>query len=165
VAVPNGSTPFSVGAAYEFVATPSQGTITVIAGTFAPVDIQFSYRPTSIAGSVTPSDAELTIDGFVQTVSGGSFNDSVLPGSHSLVASAPGYVSKTVTAQATAGNVTIEHISLEKSASSSNGSGGAASSSSGGLYGLSTWVGLGVVVVVAIAAVAIVLLRQRSRSG
>src|SRR4029077_10671302 len=86
VRAPNGSTPYSVGSLYEFVATPSEGTLEVIGGQFAPVAVQFSYRPTFIAGTVSPATAEVVIGGMAQVVDGGSFNDSVIPGTYTLVA-------------------------------------------------------------------------------
>ena len=89
VLVPNGSTPYSVGSIYEFVADPSTGTIQVTGGAFSPVDILFGYRPTFIAGTVSPASASLTIGGVAQALVGGAFSASVIPGTYALIASAP----------------------------------------------------------------------------
>jgi hypothetical protein len=158
VAAPNGSTEFTVGAAYEFLANPSQGTINVTAGTFPPVDIQFSYRPTYIAGSVSPADADVTVDGIALSVSSGSFNDSVIPGTHALIASAPGYLTRSLQVVATPGNVTVEQITLTQNTTVT-----VAPTSSGGSSGVGTWayVAIGAAVVVAAGAVALVLFRRR----
>ncbi|MCI4330222.1 MAG: thermopsin family protease [Thermoplasmata archaeon] len=112
VTVPNGTTNFSVGSAYEFVASPPAGTIVVSAGRFSPVEVQFSYRPAFIAGTVSPSDANVTVGGFPQVVLAGTFNASVIPGAYQIIASAPGFVTQTYEVNATPGNVTVQSVSL-----------------------------------------------------
>jgi hypothetical protein len=112
VFAPNGSTPFVAGSAYEFVASPSQGWINITRGVFAPVEIAFSYRATYIDGTVDPSDATVTINAVPQALTGGAFNASVIPGSYTVTASATGYATQTLQANATAGNVTVERIVL-----------------------------------------------------
>jgi len=158
VAVPNGSTEYAVGSAYEFVPAPSAGTIDVTAGAFLPVVVQFSYRPSFIVGSVSPSNASLTIGGLGVPVSGGSFNDSVLPGTYTIVASAPGYTTQTLQVNTTAGNVTPERIVLTPVPSS--GSGSAPNSASGPSPLL--WVGIAAAAA-ALIAVGLLLLRRRPR--
>ncbi|MCI4360509.1 MAG: thermopsin, partial [Thermoplasmata archaeon] len=112
VAAPNGSTPFEVGASYAFVAAPSSGWINISHGSYAPVEVQFTYRYGYIAGTVSPLATEITIDGAAETVTDGRFNASVLPGEFTLVANATGYATQTLQVNATAGNVTAESIVL-----------------------------------------------------
>jgi Thermopsin len=156
---PNGSTEYSVGSAYEFVASPAEGTIDVTAGATSPIDVQFSYRFTYIAGTVSPSDAAVTIGGLAQTVSEGKFNDSVIPGAYNVSASAPGYVTQTMQVYATPGNTTVEQISLSPNSSASITP---SSPSSGGIPAIDVVVGVGVVAVAAVAIVSIALLRRRT---
>lgn len=161
VAAPNGTTPFQVGAPYEFVASPTNGSIDVDAGSVSPVNVLFAYRPTYIAGTVAPAAAELTIGGVAQTVSGGRFNDSVIPGSYTLVASAAGYATQTISVLATPGNVTVEQIQLVlNSTAGSNGSRTVSPPPSADLS-LEETVGLAVVVVAVLGALAYVVLRRR----
>jgi hypothetical protein len=160
VTAPNGSTPYEVGSLYEFLASPNAGNILVSAGVAFPVTVAFSYRPTYIVGSVSPANAEVSVGGVVQSLAGGSFNDSVTPGSYDLVASAPGYVTERLTVTATPGNVTRENLTLAANQSSTPGP-SPASSSGGGLSLLTA--ALLVVAVVVIAAVVVALLVRRRR--
>jgi hypothetical protein len=160
VPVPNGSTPYTVGSAYEFVADPASGTIQVTDGAFTPVDVQFGYRPTYIAGTVSPASASLTIGGVAQALDGGAFNASVTPGNYTLVASAPGYVTLTVKALATAGNTTLEKLVLNETPAAGTGGG----ASLGGLSGPTLLIGLGIVAIAAVAAAGAILARRR-RAG
>ncbi|MCI4364176.1 MAG: thermopsin [Thermoplasmata archaeon] len=112
VTAPNGSTPYEVGSLYEFLANPNAGSILVSAGVASPVDVAFSYRPTFIVGTVVPANAQVSIGGIVQLLAGGSFNDSVTPGSYNLVASAAGYVTDRLMVTATPGNHTWENLTL-----------------------------------------------------
>lgn len=161
VRAPNGSTPFTAGSVYEFVADPANGSIEVDGGLVAPVQVQFTYRSTWIAGTVRPADAQVTLDGNPLTVHDGAFSDLVRPGVYNLTASASGYESRTVRVVATAGNTTTEAINLTRP--SSNGPSPSNTTSSNAL--LSPLVlGAGAVVVVAAVLVALLGRRRRSRS-
>ncbi|MCI4326305.1 MAG: thermopsin family protease [Thermoplasmata archaeon] len=159
VMAPNGSTPYEVGSLYEFVASPRAGTIVVVAGAASPVTVAFSYRPTFIAGTVVPADANVSIEGVAQAVADGSFNDSVLPGSYALVASARGYATQQVTVGATAGNVTWANLTLVANQSTAPHPAPSASGG-GGIPALTAVLVVAVVAAVAIGAV-IVLARRR----
>jgi thermopsin len=159
-ALPNGSTAYSVGSAFTFEASPARGILNVTAGAFAPVVVEFTYRPGFIVGTVTPSNATVVVGNVPVTVTGGVFNESILPGMYTLVARAPGYVPQTLDVNTTAGNATTERIVL--AATPSNGGGGG---SSGGSTGPPTllWAALGGVVAVAvIGAGAFLLIRRRT---
>lgn len=156
---PNGSTPFTVGSAYEFLANPESGAIVITAGILSPVTISFSYRPTFIEGTVVPAGANLSIGGVPQTLSSGTFDDPVLPGSYTLLASAPGYASSQITVAATPGNVSWENITLVANQTPSGPS--SPSTSGAGLSLVDTAAIVGAVVVVALVAV-VALLRRRT---
>ncbi|MCI4336219.1 MAG: thermopsin [Thermoplasmata archaeon] len=159
VFAPNGSTPFEAGAAYEFLGTPDQGTIRVTSGIATPVQIDFAYRPTFIVGTVVPADALVSIGGNVLTLSGGAFNDSVIPGTYAMNASASGYGLVSMSVIATPGNVTWENITL--SANHTAPVNPPTVQSSGGGIPLETAVAI--IVGVAIVGVAAVYLLVRRR--
>ncbi|MCI4355777.1 MAG: thermopsin [Thermoplasmata archaeon] len=156
---PNGSTNYTVGSLYEFLANPHGGSIVVSAGVATPVAVAFSYRPTFISGTVVPADAEVSIAGIVQALSGGGFNDSVIPGSYDLVASATGYATDHLTVTATPGNVTVEDLTLR--ANQTQPSQTSPGPTAGGGIPVDTAVLLvGAVAAVAIAAVVVVMRRR-----
>jgi len=160
VPAPNGSTPYSVGASYAFIATPGAGNLTVTGGAILPVQIQFSYRPGYITGTVSPKYANVTIGGVVQTVTAGIFNDSVIPGEYTLVASAPGFLAKSLEVNATPGNYSVEQISLEK-----NPSAPASTTSNASSPSFPDVLVVGVVIIAAVAVVGVAaFLMQRRRS-
>jgi hypothetical protein len=109
---PNGTDPFTVGAPYVFVPTPTSGSIDVDGGSVSPVFVSFSYRPTFIAGTVAPAGATISVGEIVEQAVDGRFNLSVIPGIYTLVASAPGFVNESLTVNATPGNVTPEMLVL-----------------------------------------------------
>lgn len=158
VSAPNGTTPYTVGASYAFVANPAQGALTVFEGTVSPLAVQFSYRPGYITGSVTPADAQLTIDAVVEPVASGIFNVSVVPGEYSVVASAPGYTNLTLPVNVTAGNATTAEIALNLTPISPAPAASPAPGVNWGIVGIAT---AGVVVIGA----SVVLYFRRSRSG
>ncbi|MCI4345921.1 MAG: thermopsin [Thermoplasmata archaeon] len=157
VPAPNGSTPYAVGSLYEFEASPNQGTIFVSAGVAFPVAVAFSYRPTFIVGTVVPADAVVSIGGVVQALAGGSFNDSVTPGSYDLIASAAGYATDHLNVTATAGNLTWENLTLVANQTHAPG---APSTTGGGISALTAVLVVAAVAAVAVAAV-IVFARRR----
>ncbi|MCI4342175.1 MAG: thermopsin family protease, partial [Thermoplasmata archaeon] len=156
VTAPNGSTPYTVGSLYEFLASPNGGTILVTAGVASPVAVAFSYRPTYIVGTVVPADANVSIGGVVQAVAGGSFTDSVVPGSYDLVASASGYATDRLTVTATPGNFTWANLTLVANQTPSAGP-----SPAGGISALTAALVLVAVAAVAVAAVILVGRRRR----
>ncbi len=158
VLAPNGSTPYTAGSLYAFVASPDQGAIVVSAGVPAPETVAFSYRPTFVVGTVNPADAVVSIGGVVQPLAGGSFNDSVVPGSYELVASASGYKSDQLMVTATPGNVTWENLTL--AANQTPPAGPSPTPSAGGGIPVLTAVLL-VAGVAAVAVAAVVVLARR----
>lgn len=159
VSVPNGSTPYTAGASYEFVASPSQGTLLVSGGVGSPVALAFSYRPTFIDGVVRPADAAVSVNGSYQPVLGGTFNESVIPGSYLLVVSKSGYASQSQVVTATPGNVTWANFTLIANATQPTSDNSTNTSAAG--IPLETVLLVVVVVVAVAAAAAVVLLRRR----
>jgi hypothetical protein len=157
----NGTDPYDAGSVYEFVADPAQGNLTVVGGGASPITVEFSYRPTFIAGSIDPTDATLTIDGLPEPIAkNGTFNDSVIPGTYTLVATAPGFANWTLAVNATAGNATNTVITLNEIPDLSPPVKHASAGPS------TTWAAIGVLAAVAIAAVlvvALVAVRRRAR--
>jgi Thermopsin len=158
---PNGTDLYTAGALYEFVADPPNGTLTVVAGRVSPITVSFGYRPTFIVGSIVPTDATLTIDGTPEPLArNGTFNDSVVPGTYTLVATAPGFIDQTLDLNATAGNVTIIHLELNQSVAANPPPSKLTASSP------IPWTELGVLAAVLLAAVGVVAfmaVRRRRR--
>jgi len=157
---PNGSTPFEAGSAYEFVASPASGTIHVTAGIAAPIAIAFGYRPTFIIGFVDPADADVAVDGEVQPVLGGLYNDSVIPGSYEVTASATGFVNQSLTVIATPGNVSWANFTLQSVPANNTTSPPPAESSGGGIP-IATAAIVIVAAIVVAALVVVVIARRR----
>lgn len=161
VAAPNGTTPFVAGSLYEFLASPESGTIVVSAGVVSPIALGFSYRPTFIAGTISPANATLTIGGVTQSLTAGSFNDSVTPGSYALVASASGYVTAQLTVTATPGNVSWANLTLEANQSLPPPTSTTPASNAGGISVLTAALVIAGAAVVAVAAIVLVARRRR----
>jgi thermopsin len=159
VSAPNGSTPFTTGSVYEFVSTPSNGSINVTAGLVVPQSVRFSYRPTYLVGTLTPATAILSIDGTPVPTQQGRFNDTVLPGTHDVVASLSGYRTLNETFVTTPGNVTLANVALNSTGSSSSSSSDWLTGSGG-----EALVGAAIVVVV-IAGAATYVVFRRSRNS
>jgi Thermopsin len=117
--VPNGSTDFTAGSAYEFVAMPSAGVLNVTGGLWSMVLVSFSYRLTFVVGTVVPATATVTVSGSPAAVRDGAFNVSVIPGVYYVNATAPGHQTKSLLVSATPGNATRVQIQLNLSQSTS----------------------------------------------
>lgn len=163
VMAPNGSTPYTAGSRYEFLASPAAGTIRVVAGVGSPVDVGFSYRPTFVEGTVSPANASISIGGVPQGVAAGGFYDPVVPGSYALIASAPGYVTQDLTVTATPGNVTWENLTLvaNQSQPTEPTPSNPAPSTAGGISTTTAALVVTGVAVVAVAALILVMRRRR----
>ena len=158
----NGSTPYRVGSGYAYLPDSPTGTIDVTSGSYVPVNVQFSVRMGHIAGSVDPGSAVLSLNGTNVPLVGGRFNESVAPGTYSLVASAPGYATQTLNVRATPGNTTTEQISLL--ATNGTNSTGVTPSSAGPSTLDWVLIGLGAVAAAAIAVAAVALSRRGRNS-
>lgn len=158
--LPNGSVPYAVGAAYAFVATPSNGTIVVIDGVAAPVTVEFSARPCYLEGTVSPENATVTLNGSPVVVSAGSFDEELPSGQYLLLVTASGYSNQSMTVVLTPGNTSWANFSLSLLQAHHPGGGpGSVAPSSGLPLFWILGIGLGAVVLGAAAALAL----RRSR--
>ncbi|MGI0054028.1 MAG: carboxypeptidase-like regulatory domain-containing protein, partial [Thermoplasmata archaeon] len=110
--LPNGTSNFTVGTIFTFVAVPSSGSVVVTDGSANEIVLVFSLRPGSVTGSVSPVGASLSVGGTAITVTGGQFNVSELPGSYNLTAEFNGFATQTIQVSVTAGNATPLTIEL-----------------------------------------------------
>jgi PEGA domain-containing protein len=127
--LPNGYYAYTYGPrSYAYLATSDTGAITV-AG--APVSITAAFTPryAGIQGTVSPSDATVTINGAPVTVSAGSFVDSLAAGVYAINVTAPGYTGNVTNVTLTPGNVSTVTVNLVKLP----GSTGATSAGTAGL--------------------------------
>ncbi|MCI4362962.1 MAG: thermopsin family protease [Thermoplasmata archaeon] len=90
VSLANGSYPF-VAAAANFSSGPA-GSVDVAGGPVV-VSVTFLPLPGTLAVSLLPASGQLSVDGVAWTLLGGAASASVAAGLHSVVASAPGYLS------------------------------------------------------------------------
>jgi hypothetical protein len=109
---PNGTFAFNVTTGNRFEVAPQSATVTV-AGTIAGASISFALRPGYLTGLITPLSAVVNVDGALITTPGGSFNATLLPGTHSIEATAAGYVAFFANETVTPGNATDVPITLE----------------------------------------------------
>jgi thermopsin len=90
-----GSYPYTVGPVVGYTEAPGSGTATVAANGATTVDLAFTAIPPAggtLAGTVSPSSATVSVDGVAVTVgTSGAFSTSASAGVHSIVASASGY--------------------------------------------------------------------------
>ncbi len=162
--VPNGSTPFTVGGPYAYVAAPAAGWLNVTAGTFVAPAVSFGYRWAYLVGTISPGNATLTENGTPVALADGRYNLTVRAGTYVLEANRIDYAEWSATVTATPGNVTSTNLTLTPSAPCP-GCGlpilhPTTTSTDGTLIGI----GAGAAVVAAVLA-AVVLARRRSPKG
>ena len=107
---PNGTYTFSVQNLTDFYASPAAGQVKVD-GAGASESVQFAHYA-YITGSVSPSNAVVSVNGVAVTVSGGSFNTSVTAGTYAVTASLPGYKTSYSNVTVTAGQTLKLTITL-----------------------------------------------------
>jgi hypothetical protein len=150
----NGTYTYLVGAPFAFEASDASGPIT-IAGFAQIIYLTFTLRPSYLAGTVTPGNATLSVDGIVAPIVDGRFNVTLLPGSHEVVASRSGFVRWNESINTTAGNTTLVPIDLVPLSVSNPGGGSGGSSPSSAWSSEEVVVLVGIVSAVAIALVAV----------
>jgi thermopsin len=155
--LPPGSYNYSLGSIYGYNATPTSGTITVVAGAVTSTPVAFTADHGWIVGSVAPGGARLSIDGKPVSVSNGAFNVSVAPGLHAVSASESGYATYANNVTVTPANSTRLTISLPRVSAQS---GGFPLSPTSILY-----LSLGLVVLGVAIVVAVLLTRGQRRGG
>ena len=127
--LPNGYYAYSYGPrSYAYLATSDTGAITV-AGAPVTITAAFTPRYAGIQGTVSPSDATVTINGAPVAVSAGAFVDSLAAGVYAVNVTAPGYTGNVSNVTLTPGNVSTVTVNLVKLP----GSSGTASAGTSGL--------------------------------
>jgi hypothetical protein len=160
VTLQNGSYPFSVSVPTTVLVTVQSTTVDVD-GAPSTTFVSFAVAPGTLAGTVDPGNASLTLDGAPVALRGGTFNVSVPPGSYTLVASLPGFGTWTRTIQVLPGGTADEVIVLTP-LSPTGSPGSTAGTGGGGVPALDVFAVAAVVAVAAVAiGVAVVLTRRR----
>lgn len=158
--LPNGNYTYQFGpGTYAYEAPVSTGSFTVAATTLS-FNATFLPRYATIDGTVSPSNATVTLNGTDVSVVDGTFLQPVVPGMYSLKVTAWGYQSNTSTITLTPGNTTPIHVKLVPSSSQVP-----IGSSSGGLSSGEMVAIIAVVALVAVALLGTVAITLRKRKG
>ncbi len=131
---------------YAWVASGSTGPVSVAA---VPLVINATFIPryASLQGTVSPSDASVTVNGTAVSVVAGAFGELLAAGTYSLNITAPGFKGNVTTVTLTPGNITNVTIALHNLPSS-----GSSPSSSSGLT-TDEMIGIAVGVIIAAAII------------
>ncbi|MCI4325217.1 MAG: thermopsin family protease [Thermoplasmata archaeon] len=160
VDLPNGSYTYSVGAPSSIAVSPASGPVNVTGGN-ALVDLGFSVAPGTLAGTVSPVLAAVSVDGASVTVSNGAFSVLLPAGVHQVVASLTGYrtVDRTVTLAAGA-TVTIQFVLNATGMLPGTGDGGGGTNP-WSLGGTDTLLALGAVGAIVVVTAVLLVARRR----
>ncbi len=158
VFVPDGTYQYTFGAgSFAYVAAGGVGTLTMV-GVLQTITLPFVERMANLAGSVSPSDAAVTVDGSAVSVVNGAFSDSLLPGTYTLTVTASGFKANSSTVVLTAGNTTTVTVAL---LAIPGGSG----TSPAGIGGIPSSEMIELVIVAAVIAMGLVLAVSWSRAS
>jgi hypothetical protein len=154
--LPNGTFSLTVGAGAEFSSNDS-GTPITVDGMNQSVDIYFQPIPGLLEGSISPSSANVYLNGSGVPVSHGTFEASLAPGSYRVTATESGFVAYAQTILIHSGAITTLGIQL-------NATGGPSGGMIAPANGLTT-VDLALigtaVAIIAVLAMAVLVLRRR----
>jgi hypothetical protein len=163
VYLPVGVYPYSFGPVGDAVlATPPTAPLTVSASAFT-FDANFTANLATLEGSVTPTDASVTLNGTAVPVADGEIFMQVVAGTYTLVVSSPGYQTVSKTVVLTPGGVTtVPPIQLQATAGPASGT----TSSGSGVSGteLVEIFAIGAVAAIAVFA-GVAVMMSRSRRG
>jgi hypothetical protein len=128
----------------------------------APVSftVDFALTMATLQGTVSPSNATVTLNGTAVAVVDGAFSERVQPGIYSLNVTTPGYRANTTSVTLAPGNVTTINVALVPVPSGS----GTSSSSAGGLTTDETIAIVGVAVGV-VALLGVIALLPKKGTG
>jgi hypothetical protein len=127
--MPSGQFTYDCGpASYAFKASDAAGSVHV-AGTPVTITAVFAPRYAALQGTVSPTDATVTLNGAAVAVVSGAFSQVLAAGTYSLVVAAAGYQTKTQSITLTPGNVTTVNVQLDQQPTSTS----SLASSNGGL--------------------------------
>lgn len=159
--LPGGLSTYSYGAdAYAYVSATSSGGFTVTAGLPGQnLVANFTPRYAILQGSVTPTNANVTVNGQPVSVVNGAFSDQLVAGAYAVKVSSTGYTTNSSTVFLTPGNISKVTVSLVRVVSSG---GVITTSGSGGFSGaemaaLVSGVAIGAAIIVGI----LLVLRRR----
>lgn len=156
--LPDGFFSYNFGpGTYGYLASGGSGTLTT-SGTSLNISVAFTPRYATLEGTVSPSDATVTVAGSPIAVSGGSFQDLLAAGTYAVSISASGYLTDNRSVTLTPGNTSSMAIDLKPAPSNS------ASGSSGSLSPTDL-IAIGAGAVAAIAAVGAALVLSARRKG
>lgn len=114
--LPAGSYSYTIGVVGGYTATPSSGTVIIGTGNTTTVDIWFTPSapaPGTLAGSVTPKTASVTIDGSPVTLTSGAFTLTEPAGVYALEATLAGYFPYFNNASVASGKTTTVTIVMD----------------------------------------------------
>ena len=153
---PNGTYTYTVSNTSNYYTSSYSGTLRV-SGAAQSESIAYQHY-SYITGTVTPSNAVITINGNPVTVTSGSFTVAVTAGTYALAASSSGYTTYYSNFTLSAGQTHTLTISLHIRSSVST-SPSKSSSSSTYLY-----IGIGAAAVIALIAAAVIVSRKRKQT-
>jgi hypothetical protein len=164
--LPNGSFTYQIDAVIGYnVATPPNATFTVTGGglgilvVFVHVASVVGY----LRGDFVPVSAEMIVDGSQVASPGGSFDLTLLPGSHAFEIEAPSYVPYFGNVTISAGNTTFLttiHLALARTTVGTTTPGGGTRPPPAWDLGWTLWIAIAAVIAL-VAAVAIALARRK----
>jgi PEGA domain-containing protein len=158
--LPSGIFTYQVGAeSYAYVASAPNGSLTA-SGAALSLNASFAPRYASLQGTVTPANANVTVNGAGIAVVGGVFVDSLAAGTYTVNVTASGYQANSTSVTLTPGNTTPMSVALVTVQSGT-------SSSNGALTGTETIAILAVAAVIGAVAVigGIVLMSGKGKRG
>ena len=153
---PNATYAYTVSNTSYYYTSSYSGTLR-ISGAAQSENIAYQHY-SYITGTVTPSNAVITINGNPVTVTSGNFNVTVTAGTYALAASSSGYITYYSNFTLSAGQTHTLTISLHIRSSVST-SPSKSSSSSTYLY-----IGIGAAAVIALIAAAVIVSRKRKQT-
>ncbi|MHB8352115.1 MAG: hypothetical protein ACYDFT_05445 [Thermoplasmata archaeon] len=158
--LPNGNYTYQFGpGTYAYEAPQSTGSFTV-AATSLSFNATFLPRYATIDGTVSPSNATVTLNGTNVSVVDGTFLQPVIPGVYAMKVAAWGYQSSTSTIILTPGNTTPIHVKLVPTSHPTP-----IGPSSSGLTNDQMFVIIAVIALVAVAVLGTVAIALRKRKG
>jgi hypothetical protein len=156
--LPSGEYSYGYGPqSYAFLATVASASVTASG---APILVNATFQPryATLQGTVTPADANVTVDNAAVAIVSGAFVATLAAGTYTLNVSAPGFGSNVSSVVLTPGNVTPVTVELQRTASVGSGV-----SAASGLTTAETVAIVGVAAGVAILLVAVVAMSGSRR--
>jgi hypothetical protein len=161
--LPNGVYSYTYGTTYfARVALQSAPPPLTVSGAPTTFNVTFGLSLSTLEGTVSPANANVTLNGTTVPVVNGAFNEPVVPGTYALEVTDAGYQSNTTNVTLAPGTPTSVTVALVHAPSGAANPG----TSNSGLSGTETLglVAIGAVAVVVVVA-AIVLMSRKGKGG